>query len=339
MDSTPNDNDYPVDLPATEATTDDELDPETLPAPLAAPSYKPMILQDDPEALCELVEKQAQYAERLIKARNALVRLFTFEKDWTVFGTGDKAIACLSAAGALRIMDKGNFPIQFGDDIKYKKEWITDSNGDVDGYRYIYEGTASLGHRRVFSIGVYSTKEAFFSKANGEAKDWRELNENHIQTAAHTYFKGNVVKDLLGLDKLPLQEFEAIGLRANRPNAGNRVEFSDKLDSLAAKDAEEMRQELIEILTNMGKAGVYIHADIDIPKKKVSNPLMRAQAPCEAGVLAVRSLENLTSFFGNKGSVVSGCTDFSLLKDKRLKYALLKARKAFVEFEKKQGRN
>jgi len=147
--------------------------------------------EGSPEVAIVRLEKIAELAPRWEQAMRVILVTATFPQDWEVFGTGDKAKACLSSAGAMRVAK--HFPIRFFE-VKSKKEEWTDSNGKA--YRYIYEGKATLGDRIVFAQGNFSTRDKFLGFKDNEWRSVAEINEGHIRNAAYHIFMGNAVKEL-----------------------------------------------------------------------------------------------------------------------------------------------
>ena len=272
-----------------------------------------------------LMEKAVKYGQRLLQARNTLIRMFTYAEDWAQFGEGEKAKACVSAAGALRIVDKANFPIKYHD-VQSRKENILDKDGSVIGYRYVFEGYATMDSRVVHAIGQYSTRDAFLGKKGGDWRDPSEINESHIRTAAHTFFKGNAAKDLLGLKNIPYAEYEKltniVGQDANKSTSvkhktGGQGGVSDA-QRAAQDEINELLQELAGmclVVTQEAIEGKIIHS-ISEPSSTLVNYISSNNAdPTDTYVKS--SLKALTTWVNKSKNVVSGHSDLRKLSEKQ----------------------
>ena len=276
-----------------------------------------------------LMEKAVKYGARLLQARNTLIRMFTYAEDWCSFGEGDKAKACLSAAGALRIVDKANFPISYHD-VKSRKENILDKDGSVIGYRYVFEGYATLDSRTVHAIGQYSTRDAFLGKKGGEWRDVSEINESHIRTAAHTYFKGSAAKDLLGLNNIPYAEWERLTKTVGQDTSRATGVSHSQGTQGGVTDAQRAAQdEILSMLQELaGMCLVISHQEVEgkdvrtigEPSQALVTWIANNNAdPTDTYVKS--SLKALTTWVNSKtGKVVSGHSDIRKLSAKQAPY-------------------
>ncbi|MCK9497818.1 MAG: hypothetical protein M0Q27_03300 [Candidatus Colwellbacteria bacterium] len=327
--------------PPQEASFQEVFDAETLPVIPDHPAGEADNPTIDPSAQLALMEKLVRCAPAMIQARNTLVRMFTYEKDWTIFGSGEKAKACLSAAGACRIMEKGRFPIRFHN-VRHRKENITDKQGAVVGYRYVFEGYATCQGITVPAIGQYSTRDAFLGKVGDTWKDPEEINENYIRQAAFTYFKGSAIKDLLGLKNIPVDEYQKITQRAGQ-NADQSRSVRFKEGDRGGKDetTNEKTTELFQLLRTMAAENLVISFRHDEATNKVSlyldepSPqLAQEAAESKDPILLERaSLRSLTTFVGRDGGLVSGLLDFNKLKSNQAKFALSKANSLYDKYQ------
>lgn len=268
----------------------------------------PLVKQQDPEELALFYEKAVKYGQRIIEARNKLIQVFTYAKDWHVFGAGEKAVACLSANGAIRVARNGNFPIQFSD-VKYKKEVFEDEYGK--GYRYTYEGWASMGGCKMHSIGQYSTRDLLLGKKQEGFRDIKDINESYIQKAAHTYFKGNAIKDLLGLKGMPADEYGRIrnivsndadktsGHTYNQGAQGGKTEVEEK--------SEEVAKKLCSYINQVVAEGQIVFQD-----EQRNLMLIEADPMDSVDDLRKKCVKALTSGVGKDGKVYEG---FESVKD------------------------
>lgn len=297
-----------------------------------APSQPATLASDwglDIEKQVFLMEKAVEYGNRLVRARNTLVRMFTYEEDWKQFGDGANAKACLSAAGVLRIVDKANFPIKYHD-IKNKKEDIKDEHGTVIGYRYVFEGYASMHNRTVYAIGQFSTRDKFLGYAGGEWRDPIEINESHIRQAAHTYFKGNAAKDLLGLKNIPWQEYEDLTRLAGQdPTKTTSVKHRSGTSGGISNEQRGVQDDLSLLLRDLaGQLRVCVYVE-ETDDKIISEPSEELIKYIEANagkpgfdsvdVLAKASLRAMTTWTNKQGKVIAGKTDVRSISEKQAK--------------------
>lgn len=313
--------------------SDETMEIVQLPDEEITSSQSAMPILYDPESQLRVLEKAVLYGPRILAARNKLIRMFTYAEDWTCFGDGVKAKACLSAPGACRIADKGNFPIKYHG-VSYRKEWLKDKENTVIGYRYIYEGYATLGERTVHILGQYSTRDHLLGKAGGNFRDYIEINESHIQQAAHTYFKGNAIKDLLGLKAVPWAEYEKLTDAAGQ-NASNTTQVQHKTGKQGgiADDDRTNQNVLFELLSEIAQLGKVIVVKEEGGKitqsvEEISDELASyaAKQIDPYAAVAQASLRSLTTFMGKDGKI-TGTTDFGRVKGKQLEIALKTAQR------------
>ena len=320
---------------------DDDIVAESLPntpgMEIASVQVPAPLVTLDVEQQVLAMEKAVRFMPRMIKARNQVIRMCTFAEDWTRFGEGDKAKACLCAAGAMRIMDKGNFPIRFYE-VKSRKEPISDADGGPTGYRYVFEGYASLDTRTVYALGQFSTRDALFGKKSGSFRDIKEINESYIRQAAHTYFKGNAIKDLLGLKGIPWKEFEALTRDAGQdPAAASKVSHATGKQGGTTGTDRDKQNELQAILVGLAETNKVIKAqEMDGKIAQVIEPVGNelADFACRQKdpmlTVAQASLRSLTTFSGKDG-IVQGTTDFARPKGKQLEITLRVAKELIAK--------
>jgi hypothetical protein len=282
----------------------------------------------DIEKQVYLMEKAVEFGNRLVKARNTLIRMFTYAQDWKCFGHGEQAKACLSAAGALRVVDKADFPIKYHD-ITEKKKDILDEHGKVVGYRYEFSGFASMHNRTVHATGAFGTRDPFLGKRGDDWKDPMEINEGHIRQAAHTYFKGNAAKDLLGLKNMPWDEYEQL-TRAAGQDVTKTTSVTHRQGSKGGVSADQRRHqdELWEMLRELACHPLVIVYDKENDEKQIVPPSPEQLKYIDENpdldaveILQKISLRGMSSFKiksgKNKGDVFEGHTDLRRLTEKQ----------------------
>jgi hypothetical protein len=270
--------------------------------------------EGDPEVALAILEKRAQLAPRFKAARDIILASQTYAEDWKAFG--DKV--CLSSAGSERV--GMNFPIRFHE-TSWRKETFTDANGK--GYRYVYEGYATMVDRTVFAQGIYGTRDEFLGKAHDEWKAIEEINERSIQNAAYHVFQGNAIKALLGLRGIPKAEFEKIMALAGRDakKAGSSVPFGSGTKGGTSGDDTAMQKELAEICIALANAGKIVKASADY-KTFTLDDAWDGAYPMET---AKTSCVELSTFVGKEGKTIPG-KGAKDLKGQSLQITLQKAR-------------
>lgn len=254
----------------------------------------------NPEDLATFLERASKVADRIMAARAAIIQKMTYPQDWVVFGAGDAAKACLSAAGAIRLAVNGNFPIVFEDDVEYTKEEFVDEIGK--GYRYTYSGHAKMGQMRVHAVGAYSTRDLLLGKTKEGFRDIKDINEAYIQKAAHTYFKSNAIKDLLGLKGLPASEYTRICGQIGKDASKTHHQTFDKGNkggkTADAEASSETKKKLQAAISDLAKNGLMVCLD-------ETGECVIGDAPdlMDGVDICKNSLKNLTTFDGKDGPV------------------------------------
>lgn len=285
--------------------------------------------EGDPDLQLAILEKKAALAHRYAQAVNAILIAHTYPEDWKIFGEGDSAKACLSSAGAERVARQFGIRIF---EVKSTKEDFTDALGK--GYRYIFEGKASMADRLIYSQGTYSTRDKFLGFKNDEYKAIEDINENDVRDAAFHIFNGNAIKSLLGLRGLPARRFEAImkaqGENANKAGA---VRHGKGTEGGTTADDAVMQKELSELLIAMGNACIEIKVEGDgtynlDQTSEIADPIEVAKASCKA----------LTTFFSKKDKkLITGIDSVKALKGQRLSIALRNAKEIWAKHDQEGG--
>ena len=284
-----------------------------------------LLAEEDPEIALQRLEKIAELAPRFEAALRKLLIACTFPADWEVFGEGEKAKACLSSHGTMRVGK--HFGFQIFETQSKKEEW-TDTVGKA--YRYVYTCKAALGGRIVSAQGIYGSRDEFLGKARGEYRSIEDINEADIANAAHSIMQGNAVKALLGLKNIPADEYKKL-----MAGTGQKVEttgqhsYAKGAQGGTSADDTAKQQELSQILIGLANNGKVITCDEQGKKSlddafDTSEPIETAKASCKA----------LTSFMGKDNKFVEGIDSIKALKDKRLAIALQNA-KLLTSEEKK----
>jgi hypothetical protein len=280
----------------------------------------------DVEEQVKVLKKVAELAPEIVKYRSIVIKSFTYPGDWVRFGSGEKAKACCSNHAVMRIVDKANFPIRYRD-VRGSKEDIFDKEGNIAGYRYVYEGYGDLGQRNVFAIGQYSTRDAFLGKSGGNWRDWREINESHIRQAAHSYFKGNVVKDLLGLKALPWDEFEKLCSFAGQvAEKATSVNYHQGAQGGSSEVDRTTRNSLYDELLVLASENKVVKCELEDGKIRqfIGSPSDKLIAYGETQdnyqvAYARSSLKALTTWVNDKGNQINGKDKFEDISPKQLK--------------------
>lgn len=296
---------------------------ETIAEPIEGPKTEisSLVSEGNPETALAKLEQIAELAPRWEKAIRTILMSSTLPEDWEIFGQGDKAKACLSSAGAMRVAK--HFPIKFFE-TKWQKETWTDRFGQA--YRYIYEGKATLGERIVYAQGSYSSRDKFLGKIGEDFRDLSDIPEGNIQNAANHIFMGNAVKELLGLRAMPLREYNNLMSHTGQ-NAKKTPSHSYGAGTKGGTISEDKtkQRELAELCIAIATAGQMVELNgtgepTIVPQSEevqgITDPIAVGKEICET----------LSTFKGNEGKEVKG-KPASKLKGKWLDTTLEKARK------------
>lgn len=213
--------------------------------------------EGDPEVMLAHLEKKAALATRMRAAVEKILVSQTYAADWTKHRGPEQTFVCLGSAGAERV--GMHFGVKFRD-VSCVKESFQDNEGK--GYRYVYSGYATLENRRVFVLGSYSTRDKFLGYKNDAWRPLEDINEGSIRNAAFHVFCGNGVKELLGLRKIPEEEFERIMGQLGRSTAStSTVQRGQGTQggSQASGDDHAHQKELAEICIAIANTG----SDVD----------------------------------------------------------------------------
>lgn len=274
---------------------------------------------EDPSVLLAILEKKAELAPRFKAALDFILISQTNAADWTKFG--DKM--CLGSAGAERVGK--NFPITIFD-VKWTKQEFTDAMGK--GYRYVFEGKATLYGYMTYATGSYGTREEFLGKSNGAWRALEEINENDVQRAAENIMKGNLIKSILGLRGIPVAEWEAMMTRAKQnPAKAKSVDHGKGTQGGTGQDDTAMQQELAQACIAIANAGyIVVSQDFKVFELEAASDIAD---PMEVARL---SCVTLSTFIGQGNKKVEGL-GAKELKGKRLEMTLLKAREMQKKLE------
>lgn len=246
----------------------------------------------DPDVTLAIMEKKAKLAPRFKAARDTILASQTFPKDWNIMG----GKACLSSAGAERVGTL--FDIKFFE-VSSKKEKFTDSIGE--GYRYIYQGKAAMNNSVTFAQGIYGTRDKFLGFKDNEYRSVEEINERDIMQAAYHIFKGNAVKELLGIRHIPEDEFNKImGKTGQDPTKTKTYNHGKGTQGGTTADDSVKQKELAELCIGFAQAGQF---PVKVDGKWVLRFGDDQHMAMEAMELAKAICVELSSFEGNKGLV------------------------------------
>lgn len=281
-----------------------------------------VLVEGDPDAHVAILERKAALVPRVTAAINAILVGCTFAEDWIQHGDS----MCLKSAAAERIAR--NFDIRFANCHHSKEEF---SDGIGPGYRYIFEGEASMGNRVVYTQGVYSTRDKFLGFKDQEYKPLEDINENNIRNAAYHIMIGNGIKALLGLRGIPRARFDQMMTTAGEdPSKAGKAKYGKGTKGGTSADDSVKQKELAELVIEMANAGFVITVTedgehgLDIVSE-IADPLEVAKDSCAA----------LTSFYSKKdGKLVKGIASAKSVKGQRLDIALRNAKKIWADKEK-----
>lgn len=310
-------------------TMQNDIDAEREPVESPSTELANILDEGDPDLQLAILEKKATLAHRYAQAVNAILIAHTYPEDWKIFGDGDSAKACLSSAGAERVARQFGIRIF---EVKSSKEEFTDTLGK--GYRYIFEGKASMADRLIYAQGSYSTRDKFLGYKDGSFKTIEEVNENDIRDAAYHIFHGNAIKALLGLRGIPAARFRQImEKQGENGDKASNVRHGKGTEGGTTADDSTMQKELAELLIEIANAGWMIVVEGDgshnfEQTSEISDPMEVAKSSCKA----------LSSFYSKKDKkVVAGIDSAKVLKGQRLQIALANGKKLWAEKQQEEG--
>ncbi len=292
----------------------EEVDVERVPVEAPSTELAELVSEGDPDVMLAILEKKAELAPRFKHARDTILACQTYAKDWTVFD----GKACLSSAGAERVGTL--FDIKFFEVVD-RKDKFTDSIGE--GYRYVYQGKAAMGNRVTFAQGIYSTRDKFLGFKSDKFRPIEEINERDIMQAAYHIFKGNAVKELLGLRGIPEDEFKKIMGRAGH-DAGKAGSYQHGRGTQGGTTVDDTakQKELCELCIRLAGAGKFVGRDA---KGKWQAVFGEEYLQMDNMELAKNICVKLSSFIGKDKKEIPG-KPASQLKGQRLGITLEQAR-------------
>jgi hypothetical protein len=160
---------------------------------LGAVSGLPSVVEGD-DYLVEEVEKAERRLEALKKQRMLIVKL-TRSYDWVDF----QGRAYLTAYGAERLMHFFNISYRIVD----KPEVINHEDGH---FTVIFRGTFTWGEQSIDEVGIRSSKDPFFSRANGQDLPPHQVRLSDVMKAARANLIARGVASLLGLRGLEMRD-------------------------------------------------------------------------------------------------------------------------------------
>lgn len=295
-----------------------EVQAEVMPEESPKTELSNVLNEGDPDLQLAILERKAAIADRVAKAINTILISQTYPEDWKQFGTGDNATVCLSSAGAERVAR--HFGIKIFDVVS-KREDFTDSIGK--GYRYVFDGKASMADRLIYAQGTYSTRDKFLGFKNDEWKPLEDINENDIRDAAYHIFTGNAIKGLLGLRGIPASRFQEImkGI-GEKTDKTTKITHGSGTQGGTSQGDTAKQQELAKILIDLANNQQMITVD-----EEGQYVIEQASEMLEQMDIARSSCKNLTSFWSKRDNkVIEGIDSVKSLKGKRLDIALANAK-------------
>lgn len=305
-----------------------EAGSEVVEANVVQSGMNAIIIEGDPSAALARIELIAELAPRWEKALRTILITATFPNDWEQFGGDEDGKMCLGSAGAMRIGK--HFPMKWEEVVFIKEEWEATAKIGK-GYRYVFSGFGVLGDRRVYAEGSYSSRDNFLGKANQKFKDVSDINEGHIRSAAYHVFNGNIVKELLGLRALPVEEYMELmnksGQDGSRTTGHN---YASGANGGTAKDDVERKKEFANLLIEIANAG-YVIVCKDGKDYAIESSDFAMDTPVDT---AAMSCEAITTFVAKDKKVVPGLKSARAVKGKRLEIALDRTKKLWAEHNK-----
>lgn len=166
------------------------------------PMVIPSMGQDDD--VLEIIEKRSLLFNKVL---SVAIRS-TGPNDWS--DQGGKPY--LEASGAEKCARRFGVSIC---DLKIEREQIEDEGGKY--YIYTCIGKARLGNETIEAVGTCSTRDKFFCTKKGENgervfKAQQDIDITNIKKKAVTNFRGNAIRQLLGLNKITWETLKEHGI-------------------------------------------------------------------------------------------------------------------------------
>ena len=285
-----------------------------------------LVSEGDPDLMLAILEKKAALAPRFRQARDVILASHTHVNDWMDFD----GKMCLSSAGAERVATL--FDIRFFD-CRHEKRPFQDAEGQ--GYLYVYTGNAQCGNRVVFAQGVYSTRDRFLGRKDGQWRSLEEINERDVMQAAYHIFKGNAVKELLGLRNIPREEWQRIMQVSGRDGSkAGSVQHGRGTQGGTTHNDQDKQRELAQICLAIAQAACF-------PQRQDNGSFSLVPVPDQFTGLDDTALGKevciTLSTFGSNGKTIQG-KGAKQLKGKWLGTTLRHARALHEALEKEEMR-
>ena len=82
-------------------------------------------------------------------------------------------------------------------------------------YLYTVIGKAKLGNEIIEAVGTCSSRDKFFGRQNGKYKAIQDVDIANIKKKAVTNFRGNAIRQILGLNKITWETLKKYGIDRN----------------------------------------------------------------------------------------------------------------------------
>ena len=171
----------------------------------------------------EIIQKRNQLFDQVL----SVAIKSTGANDWS--DQGGKPY--LEASGAEKCARRFGISIC---DLKIEREQLEDESGKY--YFYTCIGKARLGNEVIEAVGTCSSRNKFFGTVGGKLKAVQDVDIANIKKTAVTNFRGNAIRQILGLNKITWETLKEHGISRD---GTSKVNF-DKGASKAAvtKQAE-----------------------------------------------------------------------------------------------------
>lgn len=243
------------------------------------------------------IAAEAERRVDAVKKIKAIALRVTNASDW-VDQQGHPYLVSSGAEKVARL-----FGIWWGG-MQYTKEAGEDEKGKL--YLYSCTGNFSLQGQTIEAIGTCSSRDPFFAKANGVLKPMCEVDEPNIKKSAYSNCIVNGVTRILGIRNLTWEEVKGGGIDQNQVS---KVEYSKGSQGGNASTQNDSDTQTI-----------------------VWNMLMDMESNSKD--LAIKHLEDITSFTGKDNKFVNGLRNIKALKGKRLEIAHSKIKKEYEQWQK-----
>lgn len=206
----------------------DHIEPET-DVPALINADKEVMAPDAMDNLIKAGEKIQAFDKAFSAILNVVMKR-TYAGDWVSHSKSSDPqhlrFASLSGAGCDRVATI------LGISEHNWKEHKKQMSDDGKFYTFRYEADFTWGGLTRHAFGECSTRNKFFSYANGAYKEITDIREDHVRKAAQRECQKDGIRRLLGLRKVPINKLKELGFDVNLVHFVNFNSAKDAIGTL-----------------------------------------------------------------------------------------------------------